>query len=138
MKKIYLSLIIFLLLLFFHVNNGLNINLIFSNSMFPTLQKFDLVLSIKENNYEIGDVVTFSKNSNQKKSTTHRIIGTFINNSFKTKGDNNSVSDRVVINKSNIIGKVVFVVRYYIYLIFLLVPLFTILTRKLLTKYVTI
>ena len=79
-----------------------------SNSMYPTLQKGDVILIKKYNNYKQGDIVTYAEDSNYL--ITHRIIEKN-NNSFKTKGDNNNSEDDKTIQLENIKGKVIIILN---------------------------
>lgn len=79
-----------------------------NNSMQPTLNPNDFIITKEQENYKIGDIVTFiSKDT--KKVTTHRVVQ-ITENGFITRGDYEFVAgDDKEITKADIIGKVVFV-----------------------------
>ncbi|WP_419749591.1 signal peptidase I [Terrisporobacter petrolearius] len=80
---------------------------VLSGSMEPTFKPGDLIITKNKNrcNIEVEDIATFK----DAKGTviTHRIIGKS-NEGYVTKGDNNKVEDKDIINEENIVGKVVF------------------------------
>lgn len=80
---------------------------VLSGSMEPTFKPGDLIITKNKNRCDIKveDIATF----NDAKGTviTHRIVEES-NEGYVTKGDNNKVEDKDIINEENIIGKVVF------------------------------
>ena len=80
---------------------------ILTGSMEPKIDPGDLVIVKKENpnNLKVGDVITFNK-VDENIVVTHRIIGEK-DNGFITKGDNNNIHDDGILEKQNVIGKVV-------------------------------
>ncbi len=79
-------------------------------SMLPYINVGDLVIVKKEDNYKVGDVISFITNENFV--NTHRVIS-IKSNFYKTKGDNNKFNDGEEIAKSKIYGKVVLVVSNF-------------------------
>lgn len=77
-----------------------------NNSMQPTLKPNDFIITKQQNNYKVGDIITFiAKDTN--KVTTHRIVQ-ITERGFITRGDYEFVSgDDKEITKVDIIGKVV-------------------------------
>ena len=75
-----------------------------SNSMYPTLQKNDIILIKRNSDYKKGDIITYDYENNYL--VTHRIIEKN-NNFFVTKGDNNNSEDEKSIQLENIKGKVI-------------------------------
>ncbi|MBN1940592.1 MAG: signal peptidase I [Candidatus Diapherotrites archaeon] len=75
-----------------------------SNSMRPALERGDLLLLAKTNDYGVGDVIIFLKNGNV---IVHRIIEVR-GSAFVTKGDANGYVDRWLVGESEIIGEMVF------------------------------
>ncbi len=79
-----------------------------SGSMEPTIHTGSLCFIDKKANYDnmqVGDIIAFRINSSA--SATHRIIS-ITENGFETKGDANSVMDNNITTKSNFIGKTLF------------------------------
>ena len=71
-----------------------------TKAILDAMQSFGI---IKQDNYKIGDIVTYKKNNGY---ITHRIIK--INkNEITTKGDANNIEDESI-EKKNIVGKVVY------------------------------
>jgi signal peptidase I len=82
-----------------------------SESMEPELEKGDLILVQRKNDYHIDDVITFYPNSRRDKTYTHRLIridNIRGKNFFRTKGDNNQVEDPFLLENVDIVGKVVY------------------------------
>ena len=84
-----------------------------SGSMVPTYEKGDAVIYEKVNadQLQIGDILAFQKNDI---IVTHRIveIRKNVRRVFITKGDANKSVDSYEVEASNVLGKVVFKVRY--------------------------
>lgn len=79
-----------------------------SNSMYPELKKGDIVVvKLSNENIKKGDIITFKDDSFY---TTHR-IEKIKDNIVTTKGDANNVSDDEI-TKNDIVGKVIFKLRY--------------------------
>lgn len=86
-----------------------------SNSMKPVLFLDDIIIIKREEQYEIGDIITYKQNDNFL--ITHRIIKKTDN--FITKGDNNNSPDKNCVNFESIEGKVIFIInknRKYIFI----------------------
>lgn len=86
-----------------------------SNSMAPAFSKGDVVILKKNRNhiYEVGDVIQFPT----LKNTTyiHRIVRIVKQNQdiyYVTQGDNNDTVDLVPVESSQVMGKVVGIVKY--------------------------
>lgn len=80
--------------------------IISSESMNPELNKGSLIYTIKQNSYEVGDVITFKDSIG---CVTHRIIGVKELSGtiyYQTKGDANKIMDEELIANENIYGKV--------------------------------
>ena len=73
-----------------------------TGSMEPAISKNDIIITKKNNTYEINDIITFSKDKNY---ITHRIISKN-NDTYITKGDANNTADNAI-ETSSIIGKVI-------------------------------
>ena len=76
--------------------------------MYPTLQKGDIILIKKNNDYKKGDIITYDYESDYL--VTHRIIEKNTN-FFITKGDNNNSEDDNFIQLDNIKGKVILILN---------------------------
>ena len=96
-----------------------------SNSMYPTLQKGDIILIKKYNNYKNGDIITYDYEGNYL--VTHRIIEKN-NNFFITKGDNNNSKDDNFIQLDNIKGKVILILNRKNQILIFLLVIFLVLT----------
>lgn len=81
---------------------GYSIFEVATGSMTPNINQNDIIITKKNSNYEINDVITFSSDNSY---ITHRIIG-INNNEFITKGDANNTVDKPV-NIDNVVGKVI-------------------------------
>lgn len=115
---IYSVLVVGLILLFFApplpVIGHLDLKIVKSGSMEPSIMTGAVVVIREEASYQPGDVITFSE-ANGKVPTTHRIIGTEEVNGkdyFITKGDANEDRDISPVYPQNVIGKVVFSAPY--------------------------
>ena len=109
LKKIFdviLIAIIAILTLYFilRIDNRIRIYEVMTGSMEDNIHAGDYILIVKQDDYKLGDVVTFTKEGYY---ITHRIIKIEGNN-VTTKGDANNVED-ATINKSSIIGKAVLI-----------------------------
>lgn len=93
----------------------INLFTIISPSMTPSINVYDVVVSIKTkpSKIKIGDVISFySDNPNVNGMTiTHRVIQVYQDYetfSFRTKGDFNKDMDSEFVNQDKIVGKVYF------------------------------
>lgn len=73
--------------------------------MYPELQIGDIVITQKNDDYNIGEIITF--NVNKQYLITHRIVGKQ-EGGFITKGDNNNTEDIEKVIKEDIEGKVIY------------------------------
>ena len=88
--------------------------IIVSPSMVPTIQINDgiIIKRLDHDNYDIGDIITFSSNDSNYEglTVTHRVVkkkNVKMNNSmYTTKGDNNPVIDPSLVDTDSIYGKV--------------------------------
>lgn len=90
----------------------LNFYTILTQSMYPAIEAGDIIITYKndDNIYNAGDVITFVSSANGGITITHRVEEVYSVNgvySYKTKGDNNNVADREVVNSNDVLGKVV-------------------------------
>ena len=102
---IFVILIIVLALYFIlRIDNRIRIYSVMTGSMEDKIYAGDYILILKQDDYKVGDIVTFTQKSYY---VTHRIIKKDGNN-ITTKGDANNAAD-ATINKSQIIGKVIII-----------------------------
>lgn len=115
MKKLICCLfIIFIIIIILSFKTslfGFRIYRIVSGSMSPTININDIVIIKSQDNYKIGDIVTYKIDN---EFITHRII-LVEDNYVITKGDANNVCDDKI-DKKNIIGKVVYQSRIFKFL----------------------
>lgn len=89
---------------------------IVSPSMVPTIKIDDAIIvkRVDNDNYKIGDVITFKSNDENYKglAVTHRIVDKQSldgdTSVYTTKGDNNMIIDPVSVKTDSIYGKVLF------------------------------
>ncbi|KKP43296.1 MAG: signal peptidase I, signal peptidase, endoplasmic reticulum-type [candidate division WS6 bacterium GW2011_GWC1_33_20] len=116
LKIIYWFLIVFIIFIaLISTLSTLNVELPFrlysvkSGSMKPTIKVGDLIFVKEQEEYKVNDVIAFESGSGKSLVTvTHRIVGINEDNTFKTKGDFNNVSDVASVDKEEIVGKYVF------------------------------
>ena len=126
MKKIvkiiqvaFLTLIIFIGLLLvvsvLPITGNLKIFVVLSGSMEPEIKTGSVIVVKPVANYNIGDIITFGKNTKTETPTTHRIVEVLNENGktiYTTKGDANNSTDNAKIAENKIIGKVYLDVPY--------------------------
>lgn len=124
MNKVLKSLLIFMIIICTIINIlsvtnilflGIRIFKIGSGSMEPYLKVNDLIIVKKEKKYNENDVITFEDNDYY---TTHRIVK-IDGNTITTKGDSNNTNDPNI-TEDRIVGKVIFRLRLYGFLSYLL------------------
>lgn len=87
--------------------NSIGVAVVVSDSMEPVLSINDVVVTKKEENYDIGDIVIYKTNN---EFIIHRIVDVD-QNDIITKGDSNEYED-IPINIENIYGKLIFSVPF--------------------------
>lgn len=99
---------------------GYSMYVVKSGSMEPALQTGSIVITKKQNIYNIGDIVTFNV-AFSKDTVTHRIVDTKKDVSenvyFVVKGDANPAADPDPVAPTNIKGEFVFTIPFIGYLI---------------------
>lgn len=125
MKKRFMKIVVFtvgiittiLILLFLTI---LDSYIVVSPSMKPTIDIYDVVIiHNKFENINKNDIITFisTDNINSKFPITHRVDSVLENGKqFITKGDNNFNVDESLVNKDDVIGKVIFIIPKFGYL----------------------
>jgi len=82
-----------------------------SGSMEPTIKKGDIIIiNTKDNDYKIGDIITFYDPKDKTSFITHRIISVE-DGKMRTQGDNNKSEDQSLLTEKDIIGKYVFKIK---------------------------
>ena len=94
---------------------GVRPYIVIGYSMEPEIPILSITLDIKQDEYKVGDVITFKSSESSTIRNTHRIISIVRNtdgaiNYYVTHGDNpNSDADKVEnVNPKNIDGKVIY------------------------------
>lgn len=82
---------------------GYGLGVIISGSMTGTINVDDMVLTKRQKEYYVGDIIMFHE---EQLLITHRIVGK-TDEGFITKGDANNVEDSTVVVPSAICGKIV-------------------------------
>lgn len=116
-KYIYFPIILVLIIMVMLVAGIGNYQLVAigSGSMEPVIYRGDAVLFKKTNNYDnikIGTVLAYKK---EGVLITHRVVGINKNNGsyvFKTKGDNNLEIDNYDIFQNEVVGEVIYNIKY--------------------------
>lgn len=91
---------------------GYRLYLIMSGSMEPTIHVKDAIITKQIDEPQNGDVIAFE---NGNMITVHRIIKVYTegdNRLYQTKGDNNNADDPGLVQKSQIKGKVQFILPF--------------------------
>ena len=86
-----------------------------SGSMEPSIMTGGIVITRPSSSYEVGDIITFGKDTKTQIPTTHRIVevhGSGVSRTFTTKGDANDVPDQTATRLTDVSGKVVASVPY--------------------------
>jgi signal peptidase len=102
---------IFLVLSVFPIKGGYKTFIVLSGSMEPKIHTGSIVIVKPENNYQVGDVITFNENNKLNTPVTHRIAGIKEDKGesfYTTKGDANDSPDLQEVKGGEIIGKVLF------------------------------
>lgn len=87
-----------------------------SGSMEPSIKTGSIVFSIPQNNYRVGEVVTFSPTGSKKNLVTHRIVSVGEAGELTTKGDANEDADTQTISAEKIVGRTIFSIPYLGYI----------------------
>ncbi len=104
----------------FPIDGNIQIKIVKSGSMEPTIRTGSIVIVKPETSYAKGDIVTFGPDTKKDVPITHRITeikGTGASVRFVTKGDANEDADMKEIARSAVIGKVLFSIPYLGYVI---------------------
>lgn len=97
----------------------LELKIVQSGSMEPTIKTGSLVVIKPADSYKVGDIITFGKDTKTEVPTTHRIVADRVENGvmiYSTKGDANEDKDTREVRQNEIIGKTLFSVPYLGYI----------------------
>lgn len=97
------------------ITGNVEIKIVKSGSMDPTIPVGSLVVVWPTLSYQVGDIVTFGRDTARDIPTTHRIVGTRVENGatlYQTKGDANEEADPKETALRDVIGKVVLTVPF--------------------------
>lgn len=101
------------------LKNNIELRIVQSGSMEPSIMTGAVVLVVPQDEYKVGDIITFG-NSSAKVPTTHRIVEIYEEGGqswFVTKGDANEEADTAVTPKKDIVGSVFLYVPYAGYIL---------------------
>ena len=116
--------VLFLIYILMPVAQGnLHLLVALSNSMKPTINSGDIVVSkfVKPSEVKVGDIITYKDEYKPENCITHRVVEILREHGviyFRTKGDANKKPDIRLVKSSRLIGKVVFVIPLLGYLPF--------------------
>lgn len=79
---------------------------VITGSMSGTIEPNDLIVTHKQSEYEVGDIITYQTGGTP---VTHRIVAVN-DNGYRTKGDANNTDDGADIQKEYVVGKVVLII----------------------------
>lgn len=102
------------------IPGNFKVKVVKSGSMEPAIRTGGIVVITSSSMYEVGDVITFGKDTKTQIPTTHRIVsidGEGPLQVFTTKGDANDAPDPTATRLSDIDGKVLFTVPYLGYIL---------------------
>jgi len=121
---IFSAFIVLIALLFvvsvFPITGNFKILTVSSGSMEPAIYTGSVVIIKPANDYKIGDIVTFNPSAKKETPVTHRIYDIRVEGGqpvYITKGDANESQDVNGVAKKNVVGKVLFSLPYFGYLI---------------------
>lgn len=94
---------------------SIEVKVVQSGSMRPAISLGDSVVIYPTGSYDVGDVITFGKDTGENVPTTHRIVNVESGGEgaiYTTKGDANNAADGRRITEDEIIGEVVLNIPY--------------------------
>jgi len=102
------------------IPGNIDIKIVQSGSMEPSIKTGGLVIIKPFSEYHIGDVIMFGEDTKTKVPTTHRIVADEVRSGvfyYTTKGDANEDPDPQQVKQSEVIGKVLFSIPYLGYVL---------------------
>lgn len=120
MKKIYrivyglfvlaiIAVAVLLVITLFPIPGNFQIKIVQSGSMEPSIRTGSVVIIKPVENYSVGDVITFGKDTKVDVPTTHRIVEMRFQAGrpvYLTKGDANEEEDAQEVSSRDVLGKV--------------------------------
>jgi len=97
------------------IPGNVEVKIVKSGSMEPAIPTGSIVVVKPVASYRFNDVITFGPDTKTQVPTTHRIIGVHgegAATTYTTKGDANEEADEEIVQRRDIIGKVVFSLPY--------------------------
>jgi signal peptidase len=97
------------------VVGGIEMKIVKSGSMEPTMPVGSLIMIRSANTYRVGDIITFGEDTPTKIPTSHRIISMREEGEktlYTTKGDANEEADPRELPRGEVLGKVYVIVPY--------------------------
>ncbi len=94
---------------------GVRLLTVQSGSMEPAIKMGSVVFVKAQDNYKIGDIITFRTSASLEETTTHRIVDVIEEDDityFQTQGDANGTPDGQLIPKDWVVGKAKFAIPY--------------------------
>lgn len=98
----------------------IQVKVVKSGSMEPTIKTGGIVIDMPASSYEIGDIITFGQDTKTQIPTTHRIVaveGTGADRVFTTKGDANDAPDPTPTPIGEVHGKVLLTIPFVGYVL---------------------
>lgn len=102
------------------ITGNYKIMTVLSGSMEPEIKGGSIIIVKPYSDYKIGDVITFGPRNETQTPTTHRIYDIKVVGGspvYITKGDANNAPDQKEVNKSDVLGKVLFSVPFMGYVV---------------------
>ena len=102
------------------VPGNLEVKIVQSGSMEPSIKTGALVVIRPSSEYHIGDVIMFGEDTKTQVPTTHRIVADEVRSGvfyYTTQGDANEDPDPQQVAQSEVIGKVLFSIPYLGYVL---------------------
>src|SRR3989344_6544376 len=102
------------------IPGNIDIKIVQSGSMEPSIKTGGLVIIKPFSEYHIGDVIMFGEDTKTKVPTTHRIVADEVRSGvfyYTTKGDANEDPDPQQVAQTEVIGKVLFSIPYLGYVL---------------------
>jgi signal peptidase len=104
----------------FPITGNFKVLTVLSGSMEPTIKTGAIVVAKPADDYRIGDIITFGPNTKTQPPVTHRINDIKVVGGvpvYITKGDANDAPDNKEIQKSDVLGKVLFSIPFVGYVV---------------------